>query len=83
VGVNGSLDICLSGRVPYDLDAYWEAFYQIALLLEGEVYSEYNKLLGKTHRTGHGQEVHLDDDWVHAGRRQGGRRPKQALHRHY
>lgn len=76
------LMICLSGRVPYDLEAYWDAFYQIALLLEEDIYSEYNKLLGTTQRTGHAQEVHLDDDWVHAGRRDGGRRPKQALHRH-
>merc|ERR1719362_744300 len=76
------LMICLSGRVPYDMEAYWEAFYKIALLLEEDVYGEYNRLLAKTCRTGRVQELHLDDDWVHAGRRQGGRRPKQTLYSH-
>jgi len=77
------LMVCLSGRVPYDFEAYWEAFYQMAKFLEEEVYTEYNRLLVKVHRTRRSQEIHLDDDWVHAGRRQGGRRPNQALHRHY
>uniref|UniRef100_A0A7S4QHY9 Uncharacterized protein n=1 Tax=Alexandrium monilatum TaxID=311494 RepID=A0A7S4QHY9_9DINO len=65
------LMICLSGRVPYDLEAYWLAFYQISQLLE-DVYAAYNR----QHR--HAQDVHLDDEWVHSGRRVGGRKFGQA-----
>lgn len=75
------LMICLSGRVPYDLDAYWEAFYRIASLLEDEVYAAHNALAAADEWTGRAGarpcgrwEVHLEDGWVNAGRRDGGRK---------
>jgi hypothetical protein len=55
------LMICLSGRPPYSIDAYWQTFYRVATLLE-EVYATYNQSL-----LDQGMEVHVTDDWVHGG----------------
>jgi len=77
---NDSLMVCLSGREPYSLDEYWDAFYKLAVFLEDDLYAAYNAYVGSSDALGKRKlkQLHLAHTSCHGGVRKGGRNNEHA-----